>query len=260
MTALTPGWGMRPASRSVATAWIKPNDRLTSFDRLEVYNRQYWYRLIDSFYDDYPGLRVVLGEHKFNKLCRAYLEEHGSTSFTLRDLGQHLERFLRNHRLGSLALDMARLEWARIVAFDGAAQPVVTGDDLLGRKPSRIRLALQPYLTLLKLRYPLDDFLIAVKQLNTEALRGEASNAVISVRHKRVKGLRRPRPATVYIAVHRVNNAVYYKRLTRQQFTLLSALQTGQSLQPACAAVSATADLQSWFAQWAEFGWFWRPT
>ena len=29
-----------------SAAFIKPNDRLTSFERLEIYNRQYWFRLV----------------------------------------------------------------------------------------------------------------------------------------------------------------------------------------------------------------------
>ncbi len=33
---------------SEADAIIRPNDRLTSFERLEIYNRQYWFRLYSS--------------------------------------------------------------------------------------------------------------------------------------------------------------------------------------------------------------------
>src|SRR5439155_24117779 len=124
LRSLTPRWRMDKRSKPVADAFIKPNDRLTSFERLEIYNRQYWFRIIDCFYDDYPGLRAVLGERKFSKLCRVYLAKYPSTSFTLRNLGQHLERFLREKSHGPMALDMARLEWARVVAFDGAAEPV----------------------------------------------------------------------------------------------------------------------------------------
>jgi hypothetical protein len=42
----------------VAAEFIKPNDRLSSFERLEIYNRQYWFRVLDCLYDDYPGPRV----------------------------------------------------------------------------------------------------------------------------------------------------------------------------------------------------------
>ena len=33
--------------RAAASEFIKPNDRLSSFERLEIYNRQYWFRLLD---------------------------------------------------------------------------------------------------------------------------------------------------------------------------------------------------------------------
>jgi RNA polymerase sigma-70 factor (ECF subfamily) len=37
-----------------AIAFVKPNDLLTSFERLEIYNRQDRFRVLDCFYDHYP--------------------------------------------------------------------------------------------------------------------------------------------------------------------------------------------------------------
>ena len=52
--------------RAYAARFIKPNDRLTSFERLEIYNRQYWFRLLSSMVEDFPGLRAVLGAARFD--------------------------------------------------------------------------------------------------------------------------------------------------------------------------------------------------
>ena len=41
MQRKAPGGGKMSA---YASRFIKPNDRLTSFERLEIYNRQYWFR------------------------------------------------------------------------------------------------------------------------------------------------------------------------------------------------------------------------
>ena len=49
-------------TKKIAESFIKPNDRLTSFERLEIYNRQYWIRLRQCFYEDYTGLRAILGD------------------------------------------------------------------------------------------------------------------------------------------------------------------------------------------------------
>src|SRR5215813_7516417 len=103
--------------QSEADQLIKPNDRLAALERLEIYSRSYWFRLIDCFYDDFPGLAAALGVRTFDKLARAYLAERPSQSFTLRNLGEGLEAWLRAHseyagRHFDLALDMVRLEWA----------------------------------------------------------------------------------------------------------------------------------------------------
>src|ERR1700758_4505089 len=186
---LNPQWGMQKRwtdgapMEAGASEFIKPNDRLSSFERLEIYNRQYWFRTLDCLYDDYPGLRAVVGEQKFMKLITAYLERYPSDSYTLRDLGNRLEQFLREEPQWSapreeLALEMVRFEWAQVVAFDGPANPSVTPDDILDTPASKLRLGLQPYLSLLELNFAVDDFLIAVKKRESDVLRGEASNAM----------------------------------------------------------------------------------
>ena len=91
---MLPKWTDGRDTRDVVSEFIKPNDRLTSFERLEIYNRQYWFRLIDILTEDFPGLRAVLGEEKFYLLLRAYLTKYPSKSFSLREFGSSLPKFL----------------------------------------------------------------------------------------------------------------------------------------------------------------------
>jgi Putative DNA-binding domain len=261
-------WTDQRDMRAVTAQFIKPNDRLSSFERIEIYNRQYWFRLIDTFYEDFPGLRAILGRLKFNRLAKAYLTAHPSRSFTLRNLGQSLPQFVeRNPKLVTpryeLAIDMARFEWAQVEAFDGPARPPVTVDDLLGNNPQKIRLALQPYLSLLRLRYPLDDYVIRLKK---DGLRGEASNAVEETLSENKKAKRRaqiPRPREVFVVVHRYNNSLYYRRIDRRAFAVLTALQKGATLGRAVdSAFSDQPDpklIRQWFQTWTELGWFCKP-
>ena len=135
---LTRSEGMRPrlpdgrSVRAIADALIKPNDRLTSFERLQIYNQQYWFRILASFSEDFRGLRSLIGERKFEKLAVAYLDDCPSVSFTLRDLGSRLEAWLGKNPeyvkgVERIALDMVRLEWAEIEAFDGGELPRLAG-------------------------------------------------------------------------------------------------------------------------------------
>jgi hypothetical protein len=93
----------------------------------------------------------------------SYLTRHPWDSHALRNLGNQLERFLREElhwatpREG-LALDMVRFESAQVSARDGPAKPVITPDWILGIPLSKRRLGLQPYVTLLRFDYAVDDF------------------------------------------------------------------------------------------------------
>jgi hypothetical protein len=258
-------WTDGRLTREVAAQFVKPNDRLTSLERIEIYNKQYWFRLIDCMIEDFTGLQTILGRTKFNALARAYLDEHPSRSFDLRNLGSHLVPFMEKHPslVGPrrrLALDMAKFEWAQMIAFDGPVKRALTVDDLLGKPPNKIRLAIQPYITILSLGYPLDEYSIKLKK---HALRGDASNAIEEVRG-RSRAKRRPplpRPKSVHVVVHRHNNALFYKRIEPEAHRLLAALQDGQTLDKAIkqSRIKDPEKLRALFETCAALGWFCAP-
>jgi len=258
--------------RSYASRFIKPNDRLTSLERLEIYNRQYWFRLFSSMAEDFPGLRSVLGEKRFDAMCKAYLVDCPSTSFTLRNLFPKLETWLRKHpkwagEKQTLALDIVRLEWADIEAFDGKAEAVLDAEDLAGAAGESLRLKLQPYVQLLSFRYPVDDLLLAVRKEDEDT--DFASNAFQEKhKRKRVRAVAKLKPATIFLVVHRVDFSVYFRRIAAEEFAILTALRDGKSLGKAIAAAFAKSKVaeserpalvQQWFQNWATLGWFCKP-
>jgi hypothetical protein len=160
-----------------------------------------------------------------------------------------------------LAVDMARLEWAYIRAFDNEAKPSLRIGDLTGLDASKIRLELQPHLTLLKLENEIADFLIEIKK--NAGLRGEASNAMTqNHRLKKTKSAPRLNQKMNFVAVHRFQDDVYFKPIPYGQFLLLSALQNGATLEKACAKVARlkmadlTEVIKNWFSEWAALEWF----
>jgi hypothetical protein len=255
--------------RAYAARFIKPNDRLSSFERLEIYNRQYWFRLLSSMMEDFPGLRSVLGERRFDAMCKAYLVDCPSRSFTLRNLGSQLESWLRKHpkwagAKQTLALDIVRLEWADIEAFDGKAEPALRPEDLAGAVGPNLRLRLQPYVRLLSFRYPVDDLLLAARKEDEDT--DFASNAFQEKRkHKRVQALTKLKPAEIFLVVHRVDYSVYFRRIQAEEFAILTSLRDGKTLGKAIdaafrkspmASEQRAASVQQWFQNWATLGWF----
>jgi len=255
----------------VAATYVKPNAALSSFERLEIYNRQYWFRVIGAVSEDFPALNAVLGHRRFDALIAAYLKDNPSTSWTLRDLGAGLPAFLEPHaeltgRRRRLAVDVARLEWAYVEAFDERRLPPLTQEELAGLGPES-RLLLQPHLQLLAVDYPVDDVVVAIRKDSPEA--EAVSSAMSESRPQSRRSLPAMKRSRRYLAVHRFDDLVYYRPLPREEYLLLSALRDGASISAAVDGAVANSRLepaeqaeliQQSFAHASELGWLCTPS
>lgn len=276
MQPLTADEDMRPtapdgrAMSDIAGSFIAPNSRLTAFDRLEIYNRQYWFRVLGALIEDFPGLRLIIGGRAFEALSIAYLSAYPSRSFSLRNLGSKLVEWLtanpqfsgRRHRL---ALDVARIEWAFVEAFDLAEREPLTLDQI-ATLDANSRLALQPHLQLIALDYPADDLVLGMHQRDKR----QATEAGVSDEQAPPEPAKLPRlrRKPTWLAAHRVENSVYYRRLAREEFLTLAAIRRGlplaesldegfaESVIPASRRTDFVRDM---FSNWAELGWVCAP-
>jgi hypothetical protein len=254
-----------------AAAYVKPNRHLSAFERLEIYNRQYWFRVLAALAEDYPALEAVVGEEQFEILARNYLVAHPSRSFTLRNLGSSLPAWLAAHReyagdRAELAIDVACLEWAYAEAFDRAEFAPI-GAEEIAQLDEDAQIGLQPHVQLLALHYPVDDLVLGIhrQHVRAEAASQASARQASTGSHSSLPG---PLPETdrrdIWMAVHRHNLTVYYKRLAREEYELLTALGGGSSLGTALEAAflhsamtpgEQAASVGEWFANWAELGW-----
>jgi putative DNA-binding protein len=264
------GWSDGRTTEEVIAPLIKANARLQPIERLEIYNRMYWFRLLDCVADDSPGLRAFLGDERFWKLAQAYLVKYPSTSYTLRNLCSRLPKFLAEEPQWTAprtaeAIDLARFEWAQIEAFDGPRLKPLSRRNLAKADPENLRVRLQPHLTVLRLSYPVDEYVMAVKRGDV-ALRGAASQAVTKRRAASAESaaeieLKKER---VDVAVHRSDNVLYYKRMEPAAAAILRGLSAGRPLAEACARAMRTsrltpdeqaARIKAWFSLWMRLGW-----
>jgi hypothetical protein len=258
------------AMADVAESFIAPNSRLNAFERLEIYNRQYWFRVLAALGEDFPALRAVLGNARFDALAIAYLTAHPSRSFTLRNLGSKLVEWLGAHpqftgRRHTLAVDVTRIEWAFVEAFDSAERTPLTLAQIAALDASS-PLALQPHLQLMALQYAADDLVLSLHK------REGRQTSEAGLEHE--EGIEAPlklpqlRRRATWLAAHRVDLSVYYRRLAREEFLMLDALRVGRTLGEAIEASFAAsaipetrraARVQAWFGTWAELGWICAP-
>ena len=123
-----------PAFLATADALIRSSPALTPAECLELYHRQYWFRLLDSVAEDFPGLKFLLGDEPFWGLLENYLLAHPSASFTLRHLGSHMTDFIHDALtdpvLRRRAAAVAAIEWSLMECFEAADHPAATADQV----------------------------------------------------------------------------------------------------------------------------------
>ena len=133
---------------------------------IAIYARMYASRLHDALAEDYPKVRAALGDDRFAELVAQYLHAHPPSSFTLRDAGLALERFLRGSDLAPpWAADLAALERARVEVFDGPDAAPLTQDAVaaLGDALPGLVLAWIPSSVVVPLAWTVDDLWSAIE-------------------------------------------------------------------------------------------------
>jgi hypothetical protein len=225
------------------------NDRLSPIEQVDIYREQFWLRHFDCLRDDFASIEHAIGEDAFRELVRAYLAAYPSASYTLRDLGEHMVAFLRETPPWSedrFIIDLARVEWAFVEAFDGPDAPPFDPSSIEGRSEDEwpcARVVLHPSLQRLALASAAHDYRIGV--------------------HKK-ESPQRPPPQPYDVVIYRGPEVLHCLEVERDAALLLDELERGVPLGEACecAARASGTDIDAfqpklagWFAKWASLGW-----
>jgi hypothetical protein len=116
------------------------------------------------------------------------------------------------------------------------------------------------------LSYPVDSLVLAVKKHTPETeIVSNAANRRVAQTLPTLPAMRQER---VWLAVHRFEDSVYYRRVDRETFLLLSALRSGASVSEAVTLAFEKTKLngedqanvlRESFAHASQLGWFCTP-
>lgn len=266
------------SAEAAAERLLTRSAALTSLQRAELYNRQYWFRLIDGLVEDFPGLYRLLGAGAFCQMAVAYLGKYPSRSFTMRYLGAHLATFLRENPswLGTevaFGLELAAVEYAQAMAFEAEELPALNPAEIVSATLGELTLVLQPCISLFELTYPVDEWLRGERSYERDVSEASFSDGVSSSSavctdscEGRVDSAPPKKPT--WLAVHRSHLKIYFKALDKPQYEVLTALKRGETLAEsldhgieALPEESRTPEkiaiiVKGWFTQWGELKWF----
>lgn len=92
--------------------------QLSASERLAIYNRGYYYRLLDALGAVFEQTQRAMGRVEFERIALSYVARHPSEHPAVERIGRCFPQYLRelSSVTGTLA-DLAALEWARLTAL-----------------------------------------------------------------------------------------------------------------------------------------------
>ncbi|MBA2726639.1 MAG: putative DNA-binding domain-containing protein [Parachlamydiaceae bacterium] len=242
-------------------AWdyIKPSHTLRPAQRIEIYNQQYWWRLLSILHDTFPLLTRLFGYHDFNQtIAFPYLQKHPPNHWSLNELGMYLTKWIAEnyHRSdNSLIKDSAEIDWAYNRTFLAPESPPLNSanlpnpEDLSGLL--ECTLYLQPSINLFAYTYDLFTF-------RSDFLKHEPEYWV----ENDFPELNKKNQWVVLFRNHRKD--LIWEEISESEFHLINHFQNGASIEEACQWLeeqktelytAASENIHTWLQGWVIKKW-----
>lgn len=197
-----------------------------------VYDHAYRARLVEILAGDFEGVHTLLGDERFDAAMRGYLDEHPSTTRSVRWVGRHLSAWLAATDPWSQypeVVAMASFEWVLGLAFDAPDASLLEMSEVGAVPPEA---------------WPMLTFSFH-PALNTAVLSHD-----VAPFHQAIKAGRDPEAAPqpfifpeTWAAWREPGSAmVSYRALDRDEAEALAAARDGRTFDDICEIVAASGD------------------
>lgn len=235
-----------------ATDFILPNPKLSSAQRIQIYNQQYWWRLLTTLHENFPTLIRLFGYADFNhSIGTPFLSRYPSRHWSLANLGSQLTSWIKNHYFAPdklLVLSAAEVDWAYQELFTSPPSSFLSPSlDLLSKK-----IGLQSHLKLFK--FPFDLFAFRTNFLKENVqfwMESEFPNL--------------PKDKNYFFLLYRdAQNLISYKEIEEGEWSLLHLISNGFSIEQACDRLEKTkgiafdqaqSSIGKWVQSWVRENW-----
>lgn len=217
------------AMEEEACDFIAPSPTLRPAQRIQIYNQQYWWRLLNILQEAYPLVTRLFGYHDFNQsIAIPYLVKYPPNSWALNTLGDNLPKWVREDYHESdktLVQDSIDLDTAFNLSFLTKNGTPVTMDKLPVKGDIAslldVTLYLQPHVHLFEFNYDL--FAFRVQFLNKD---------VDYWVHNDFPEL--PSDQKYFVLFRTLCSDISWQDVSQAQFLLLKQFEKGCSIEKAC--------------------------
>lgn len=238
----------RKSIKDEAKLFVSKSPTLESHQRIEIYNQQYWWRLINTLNDFFPFLTRLFGYSNLSeKILIPYLLAHRPVHWSINTIGDHLPEWIQKHykeKDKQLVHDASILDRAFHMVFFFGLRPSADENSL------ELPLFLQPHVSLYQFPYQLFGFR---KEMMTQP-------PEYWVEHdfpKLEKG------SYFFRLFRNQQSVVLWKEITEAEYLMLQQFAKGSTIDQACEwlegqseAIRAEAELslEKWFKDWTVQG------
>ncbi len=242
-----------------AARYITPSPTLRPHQRIQIYNQQYWWRLLNTLHTNFPLVTRLFGSHAFNEeIGIPYLLKHPPSHWSLTDLGERLPKWITECYYEpdqSLIYNAACLDWAFMSSFIAPQCPPLDLAHLLQGDPDSLlcyTFYLQPHIALFTWEYDLLTFRGCFLKQNVDYW----------VEH-RFPDLHKGKTYR-FILYRNAKNNIAWREISQGEFLLLERFKAGTSITAACEYIEAQESslyeevanhLQKWLQEWTQAGW-----
>lgn len=238
-----------------AAKYITPSHTLSSAQRIQLYNQQYWWRLIGVLQDAFPTLLRLFGHYDFNELIvKPYICKYPPNHWSLNQLGDRLSLWIQKKYQAKdkeLIYEMSKIDWAYYEHFFSHHHPLMIAD----KDPEQllsVPLSLQPHVRLFNLKRDL--FLLRDTFLKEETDHWVQNDFP-------------PLPLAEqcnFILYRNLNHDSAVKKISLTEYHLLQQFQKEKSIEKACQWLEKQSDavceeaathLQTWIQSWIVHQW-----
>jgi Putative DNA-binding domain len=242
-----------------AARYITPSSTLKPHQRMQIYNQQYWWRLLNTLHTNFPLVTRLFGCHTFNeKIGIPYLLKYPPDHWSLNLLGARLPKWTSEcyqEPDRPLVLNAASLDWTFMASFIAPQSPYPDLAKLVKENSEKLlsqTFYLQPHINLFTWEYDLLTF-------RTNFLKQGVDYWI----EHRFPDL--PKGKTYFFILYRnLQNHLAWREISREEYLLLELFKAGTNINAACEYIESQESsvydyvaehLQKWLQEWAQAGW-----
>jgi len=243
-----------------AAEHILPSPTLRPAQRIQIYNQQYWWRLLSTLHESFPLVTRLFGYFDFNRtIAIPFLTKYPPNTWSLNTLGDKLPRWVQDayHETDKeLVLNAVKLDWAFIETFLAVQLPALNNADLPANGDMNAILSrplyLQPHVMLFTMPYDLFSYRDAfMKQSPDYWVENDFPEL------ERGRGYN-------YLLYRNRKGDISWKEVALGELKLLNMFRKGSTIEQACEWLEeqdsalceeAINNLHLWFQEWTMRGW-----